>query len=184
MNLRRSTTRHRLFAASLVLAWPLVGLADAPMDGGPGRDGPGHGCPMMMAHGHGHDGEHARHFARGGHEWGLHPRFLKGLKLSEEQQDKVFAILHAAAPALREQAKALRKAHEGLRELPTSAQYDDARAKALSDAAGKALGQLALLRTRAVHDVYAVLTPEQRAQVTERRTKWESHHHDGAPPHS
>ena len=183
MNVRPSTIRYRLLAASLVLAWPLVGFAAPPMDAGSGADGPGHGCPMMMAHEHGR-GEHFGHFARGGHEWGLHPRFLKGLKLTEEQQDKVFAILHGAAPALREQAKALRKAHEGLRELPTSAQYDDARAKALSDAAGKALGQLSLLRTRTEHDIYGVLTPEQRAQVTERRTKWESHHHDDAPPHS
>ena len=80
--------------------------------------------------------------------------------------------------------KALRKAHKELRTLPTSAQYDDAHAKALSDSVAKALGQLALLRTRTEHEIYALLTPEQRAHVTERRQKWEEHHHDGEPPHS
>jgi len=183
MNVRFSKIRFRLLAASLFLIWPLAGFAAPSMDAGPGADGSGHGCPMMMAPGSEH-GEHFGHFGREGHGWGLHPRFLKGLKLTEEQQDKVFTVLHGAAPAFREQTKALRKAHEALRELPTSPQYDDARAKALSDAAAKALGQLALLRTRTEHEIYSLLTPEQRAQVTERRQKWESHHHDGAPPHS
>jgi protein CpxP len=138
------------------------------------QDGPmGHMGGMHHMDGMGPGGEH---------EWAVHPHFLHGLTLTEEQQDKVFAILHAAAPGLREQAKAMHKAHEGLHELTTSDKYDDAKAKSLADAAAKALSQLALLRVRAEHDVYTVLTAEQRAQIAKHHHGMEGHHHDG-PPH-
>jgi len=181
MNLRPATIRYPFLAGILALMWPLLGFAAPPMGAGPDGDDPHMmmGCHMPPGGEHGH---HFGRFAGGEHGgWDMHPRLLMGLKLSEEQEDKVFTILHSVAPAMRDQMKALRKAHEGLRGLPTSAQYDDAHAKALSDAAGKAMGQLAYLRTRTEHEIYAVLTPEQRTQVTEREHKWESHKHDGAP---
>jgi periplasmic protein CpxP/Spy len=181
MKVRLTTVRYRLLAGSIVLMWPLLGFAAPPPGADPDGDGPG-----AM----GFDGPSGPmrcpgcgHFAGGEHGWGLQPRFLMGLKLTEDQEDKVFAILHAAAPALREQAKALRKAHDGLRDLPTAAQYDDARAKALADTAGKAISQLALLRTRAAHEIYALLTADQRAEMADRRRMWESHHHESPPHH-
>ena len=38
------------------------------------------------------------------------PPYLRDLALGEDQQDKIFAILHAAAPAMRDHMKAARKA--------------------------------------------------------------------------
>jgi Spy/CpxP family protein refolding chaperone len=63
-----------------------------------------------------------------------------------------------------------------------SAQYDDARAKALTDAAGKAESQIALLHIRAEHEIYSILTAEQRAQLVDRRHNWGPHEHDGHGP--
>jgi protein CpxP len=143
------------------------GSGERALDGRRGPDGPGFGDFGSHEHGWG---------------WSPHPAFLEGLKLTDEQEDKVFAILHAAAPAVREQAKAAGKAQEALRELGTSAQYDDARAKALTDAAGKAESQLVLLHIRAEHEIYSILTAEQRAQLVDRRHNWGPHEHEGHGP--
>jgi protein CpxP len=185
-----SRMKPLIFVATLVCAYPLIALADPATPPGPGSAGdpPPHergmgGCAMMM-----HEGGHDGMFGGGrwdGHdgmagggpmfgEGGPMPPFLRGLHLSEAQQDKVFTIMHAQAPQAREQAKTLRKAHRAMHELATSAKYDDAKAKALSDALAKAISDMALLHARTAHQVYEVLTPEQR-EAFERHAR----HHAG-----
>jgi periplasmic protein CpxP/Spy len=107
------------------------------------------------------------------------PPYLMGIDLTEEQQDRLFAILHAAAPELREHMKAARKAHEALRDLGQSTAFDDGKAAALAQTAASAESQLALLRTRTDHEIFMVLTPEQRTHLAEGRREHDSH---GAPP--
>jgi periplasmic protein CpxP/Spy len=102
--------------------------------------------------------------------------------LTEDQEDKVFAIVHAAAPALREQEKALRKAREALRDLNQSSQYDESRVKGLADTAAKADSQLIVLRARTEHEILALLTPEQLKQLREQRHEHGPRDHDGPPP--
>ena len=185
-----SKMKPLVFIATLVCAYPLIALADPAAPAAPGSAGDppslehGSGCPMMF-----HEGDHDEMF--GGGSWHSHgamhggslafgeggplPPHLKALRLSEAQQDRIFAIMHAAAPQAREQAKALRKAHHGLHELATAAKYDDARAKALSDALANAVSETALLHARTHHQVYEVLTPEQR-ELLERHAR----HHERA----
>jgi Spy/CpxP family protein refolding chaperone len=128
---------------------------DGPMgrgpDGCPAR-GPGFGGPR----GHG-----------GGHGLG----HLGGLRLSEAQQDKLFAIEHAAAPQRRQQEKTVRRAHEALRALRDAAQFDEARAAAASRELGQAIAAEALLEARLHAQAMAVLTPEQREQLRQRRAQ-------------
>jgi len=125
----------------------------------PGDDGPRHG---FGAPGPGAPGPDAPPFHRVLH--GLHR-----LQLSEAQQDKLFAITHAAAPRQRDQDKAERKAHEALQALGGSATFDEARAGAAARDLGQAIANGALLRARMESQVLAVLTPEQRAQLREHR---------------
>jgi len=135
-------------------------------DGGPGR-GPGwHG---FGGHGPGAPGGEMP-FGRMHH-----------LKLTEAQQDKLFAIMHAQAPQRREHEKAIRKAHEALRELGRAEKFDDAKAAALSRDLGQAVAAEALLQARTEAQALAVLTPEQREQLRQRRQHgpWQ-HGHDGA----
>jgi Spy/CpxP family protein refolding chaperone len=101
----------------------------------------------------------------GGH--GSAPRFLRGVVLDEAQQDKVFAIVHAQQPLLREQSKAARQAHEALRAMAGSGNFDDAKASALAQAAAKAMAAMALQRARTDAQIYALLTPEQRRQASD-----------------
>ncbi len=95
------------------------------------------------------------------------PPYLIGVSLSEDQQDKVFSILHAAAPEMREHSKAARKAREALRALGESTGYDAGKAASLAQALGSAEGQLALLRARTDREIFQLLTPEQRTRATE-----------------
>jgi len=160
MNCRIKLKGRRWLAAGAVLLLPMLATAEPPPApgacagrGGPVPDGP-------MAHHPGPPGpmvDEARP-----------PPFLFDVALTEEQQDKVFAIVHAASPALREQMKAERKAREALHDLVKSAQFSDGTAASLAQAEGKADSQLALLRTRMEHDVYAVLTPDQVAKINAR----------------
>jgi protein CpxP len=87
------------------------------------------------------------------------------LALSEAQEQKAFAVRHAFEPVRFEQTAALRKAHEGLRALADSGQFDDVKAAAYSQAIGKAAAALALGQARADAQFLALLTPEQRERL-------------------
>lgn len=117
---------------------------------------------------------------RGGdlHRGGRHDgamRMLRGLDLTEAQRDKIFEIRHAQAPARRAQMKAVHAARKDLRELAMAPNYDAAKAQASADAFAKAMSQLALMRVDAARKVLAVLTPEQRKQLDERRAQRKMH---------
>jgi Spy/CpxP family protein refolding chaperone len=150
-----------LSAASALLAACIAATAvtpafaggEPPIEGdherGPGGHGPGGPGPDMP-------------FGR------MH---MHGLKLTDAQQDKLFAIMHAQAPERREHGKAIRKAHEALHELGRADKFDDAKAAALSRDLGQAVAAEALLQARTEAQALAVLTPEQREQLRQRRTR-------------
>jgi Spy/CpxP family protein refolding chaperone len=109
---------------------------------------------------HGPDGDHER---GPGMPFGHMP--LHRLKLTEAQQDKVFAIMHAQAPQRREYDKAIRKAHEALRDLGHADKFDETKAGAVARDLGQAVAAQALLQARTDAQVQAVLTPEQRDEL-------------------
>jgi Spy/CpxP family protein refolding chaperone len=131
-----------------------AGQAETPVpDGVPGgHDGPGHG----FSH------EPWAHGPSGHGPW-------RGLQLSEAQQDKLFAIEHAAEPQRRQQHKAVRRAHESLRALRDAGQFDEARTGAAARELGQAIAAEELLEARVHAQAMAVLTPEQREQLRQRR---------------
>jgi len=161
-----SSLKSILLAASLALAAPVGAFADSMPGAPPDRDadGPGRGHEMagcMMGHGMS-DMHHGEDMLGDGDAI---PPMLRHLQLTEAQQDKVFAIVHAQAPQAREFRKAIRKAYRGLHELVTGTNYDEAKAKALTDALGKATADSALLHARTHRQIFDVLTPEQRQML-------------------
>lgn len=118
--------------------------------------------PGQMMRGHGPEGR------------GPGPMFLHGVVLDEAQQDKVFAIVHAQEPQMREQGKAARHSHEALRAMATSGQFDDAKASALAQAGAKAMAAIALQQARTDAQIYALLSPEQRRQASEHGQRREA----------
>jgi Spy/CpxP family protein refolding chaperone len=149
-----TTVNHRnikrfLVAASVALAIPLGAAAFQGEPGSrpgcghfAGRGGPGMGGEMMLPH-------------------------LRGLNLSEAQRDKIFEIMHAQAPLMREKAKAVRQAEDDLRALSSAPDYSDAKARALADTAAKAISEMSLARARTERQVFEALTPEQRKQLAD-----------------
>jgi protein CpxP len=176
--------KQLVLVTSLVLAWPLAALADSPP--GPGPDhmmgGPVHEHGMAdcaMSHGRADGGMFHGEEMYG--EDGPLAGALRHLELTEAQQDKIFAILHAQAPQARELGKAMRKAHRGLHELVTTGPYDDAKAKGLADALGKAVAESTLLHARTHHQVLEILTPEQREALAHHGEHGPGHHGDHPP---
>jgi len=168
MSFRLYSSRNKLLAGCLALAVPLAAMAAPPPDGK--ADGHGAACDREMR---GPQGE----------PMGGLPPYLMELNLTEDQQDKVFAIMHASAPAIRDQFKAVRKARESLHDLGHAAQFDSGIAGSLAQALGKAESQLALLQARNEHDIFAVLTDEQRKDLADHEHEHGPHHHDGPPAH-
>lgn len=93
------------------------------------------------------------------------PHILERLMLSEEQQDKVFALLHAQAPRQRTAAKTAAAARDQLWQLVEGDRYDSAQAQKLAAAHGQAVAALLLLQAEADAGVRALLTPDQRARL-------------------
>ena len=158
MNIPSRTLARFLIASAIAFSIPLAADAHPPMEG--------HGGGPMMP------GERG---GPGGH--GMIP-FLHELNLSEAQQDKVFDILHALEPQMRDKAKAVRKARHELHEMSLSDTFDEARARTLADSAARAEADMALLRARSTQQVLAVLTPEQRKQAAELKQHFESRRTD------
>lgn len=107
--------------------------------------------------------------------------FLRELKLSEAQDDRIFALLHAQVPVLREQERNARKAVEALRELTVSGSFDAAKASELVARHTRAVGTLLLQRAETDAAVLAVLTPEQRSRLDTLRQQAPTRH--PAPGH-
>lgn len=156
-------------AGSLALATPFLVAAQ----GAPGEPRmPMRGKLEQVHARHGHQGHHGHHGWQGERAT-AGAGFLRGLNLTEEQRDRIFAIRHASEPAMREQAKILRSARGELSRLALSADYDEAKAKALIDRNAQAMSTLAQQRARDMNQIFRVLTPEQQATVLERRTRME-----------
>lgn len=114
-------------------------------------------------------GEHDR---GPGHDHRMHEH----MALSEAQQDKLFALRHAAEPAEREHEKAERHAHEALRELAESGNFTEAKAASLAQALGQAVAARSLDRAREQAQFLSVLTPEQRASMQQRDAEHRHEH--------
>lgn len=189
MKTKKISLQHLLLAAALAL--PLAsnaangsGADDAPFNapfnapfdasfnappGAPGhglRTGGGPGMPPGGP-GMGRSGEAEGRRGPGGP--GPHRGFLHGVELSEAQEDKVFAILHAQEPTIREQSRALRKAQQALDAMGKADKYDDAKAVSLAQAAAQAMSNLELQRVRTDQKLLGVLTAEQRKQMDQRQ---------------
>ncbi len=96
------------------------------------------------------------------------PSFLRGVELSEAQRDRLFELVYAQVPSMRQRTKGLQKAEAELRALVQSADYSEAKARALVDGIVRTQGELQLARVRLEHQAYEVLTTEQRRQLADR----------------
>jgi protein CpxP len=93
------------------------------------------------------------------------PPFLRGLNLSDAQNERIFTILHGQAPRRRALDLAERRADDALRAVARAPEFDGTAASAAAQALGQAIADQELLRLQTRAMLKAVLTPEQRAQL-------------------
>ena len=102
---------------------------------------------------------------------------LPYIRLSEQQEDKLFELRHAHEAAVRAQLKELRGARAELRTLALADSYDEARARQVAARAAQASSEIDLLHARLQHAAFTLLTPEQRRRIDECKP-----YGAGAPP--
>lgn len=157
-------------AGAAALAVPFLVTAQ-PSPAAPG-DGTQAQARYMKAHArHGGHSHHGAGYGMQG-ERSMGGALLRGLDLTDEQRDRIFAIRHAAEPAMRDQMKVLRGARGEFSRLALSGEYDEAKVKELADRNAQAMSTMAQLRARTMNEIYRVLTPEQQATVKERQQRW------------
>lgn len=185
--MKTSARRVQKLVLAFAMALPLLAVAGANenindnRNDGVGDNNLGDGRPPMMQGGPQHRGPaDAPRMHQGMPSFGApgmagigggRPPILRRFDLTDAQEDKVFAIMHAEKPYLRDQAKAAAKAHESLRAMAVAEKYDDAKAASLAQAAGTAMANIALQHVRTEQKLLAVLTSEQRKQQAEGRSR-------------
>lgn len=124
-------------------------------------------CHQHVEGFHGADKQHEAFRMRGV------PHHLAALNLSEAQQDKVFELMHAQMPTARQADKQRLQLTEELHKLSSSDTYNEAKAKQLSEKLAAIEKEVALNRATTNHQVYQILTPEQRKQLNEMKSRHE-----------
>lgn len=176
MNTNRKPRRFAARTAAVLAtsAIALGALANTPAFAGDDRGQRMGGYERGDCGGRHGGGKHHGGMNRGGHHGGQKGEgmgMLRGLDLTEEQRDKLFELRHAQMPAMREHHKVVRAARQGLRELASGGNYDQAKAQALAEQLGAATAAIALQRATMGQQVMALLTDEQRAELQARRDR-------------
>lgn len=157
--MKNLSIKQLLAISTLAIALPFSALSHA----GSGKD-----CDR-------HDKKRGHGFKHGGQFGGTGtPHHFKALNLTQDQQDKIFAIMHEQAPAKYAQRKQQRETMEALRTLAQADKLDEAKAQQLTDQFGQLEKEKALSRLKTEAKISALLTPEQRQKAREFKP---SHHH-------
>lgn len=95
------------------------------------------------------------------------------LDLSEEQEAQIKAILEAEKPKVQPLIAQLAATRKALNEATDNGTFNEAQVKALADKQGETLAALIVEKERVKTQIYAVLTPEQRAKAEQFRSRIE-----------
>lgn len=99
------------------------------------------------------------------------PPHLRGLKLSAEQEDKIFAMFHAEMPKIHEAMKARQNLYTELRFLGKAEPYNESQVRALAEKLAALERDFVINKTRMDNKVYGLLSPEQRAQLEKNESQ-------------
>jgi periplasmic protein CpxP/Spy len=148
-----NTFKPYLLATTIALALPLVANAEHADKSNQGKH-----CKHQSMH---HKGDKLGYM-------GIPPH-LAGLNLSQDQQDKVFAIFYPQMPKIRDLRKQEMQLKDELRMLSQSDRFDETKARQIADKLATLEKEQALNRAKIEQQVFSVLTPEQRKTLQERK---------------
>lgn len=121
------------------------------------------------AHGEGHRGFGKGRGHRGGHRGGGF--MFRGLNLTEEQQARIKQIHEASAERSKPLHEQLRAKHQELRQLQEGGTFNEALATQKLTEAASLQAKLMGERFRTHQEMLSVLTPEQKAQMEQKRAE-------------
>lgn len=150
--MKHTTIKQLLAISTLAITLPFASLSYA--EDGKHCEKSGH-----------HSSHRTGHHAGAGHH-GMAPH-LRALNLTQDQQDKIFAIMHEQAPAKYAQHKQQRETMESLRTLAQADSFDEAKAQQLTDQLAQLEKEKAMSRLKTEAKITALLTPEQRQKARE-----------------
>lgn len=134
-----------------------------------------------------HTKHHKMHMQKGHH--GIHmlppmrPMYLHHIKLTDEQEDKIFALVHAEIPKARTLKKEQHALRDSLKALTHSEAYSEKKAREIAAELASLEGEKLLSKTILDNKIYNLLTDEQKKKVDLKRHH-KKHDADIAPtPH-
>ncbi|MBL8204510.1 MAG: Spy/CpxP family protein refolding chaperone [Blastocatellia bacterium] len=91
------------------------------------------------------------------------------LDLTDEQKTKIKAIIEAEKPVVQPLLKQMADQRQELLQATGNGQFDESQVQAIAAKQGQTMSQLIVEKERAKSQIYAVLTPEQRAKAEKMR---------------
>ena len=116
----------------------------------------------------GNCGEHRKHHC--GH------RLLEKLNLTDAQKNQMHSIMTEERPKIKPLVQNLKEGRDQLRTLRKSGQFDEAKVRAIAKGQADIRTELIVEKERVKSKIYAILTPEQRAQAEQMRESWKARH--------
>lgn len=95
------------------------------------------------------------------------------LDLTDQQEAQIKAILETEKPKVQPLIAELAVGRKALQEATDNGAFNEAQVKALADKQGETLAALIVEKERVKTQIYAVLTPEQRAKAEQFRSRIE-----------
>jgi Spy/CpxP family protein refolding chaperone len=123
----------------------------------------GHHGHMGMGDGFGPSPEHILAF------------MTDALDLTDAQQTQAKAILDKEKPNFEALMKQMGDAHKQMRTLEESPTFDEAAVRSLASQQAQAITELIVAKARTKSEMFAILTPEQKAKATTIMNRHEQH---------
>lgn len=145
-------------AAILVSALLLLSIIGFSQEGPPQGRGPRGGPHDMLEH------------------------LTRELNLTTDQQAAVQKIIESTEASAKPLQEQLRKLHDSQYDPLSGAAFDEASVRSAAQARANIQVELEVLHARAMSQVYALLTAEQKAQLATKRQQFGQRHPGGPPP--
>ncbi|MDR2875929.1 MAG: Spy/CpxP family protein refolding chaperone [Methylobacillus sp.] len=126
---------------------------------------------------HGDWGRHSEKRCGGhdGHDFGAS---FKSLKLTDAQKSQIKNIREKQKTQFEDRRKEMRETQKALMEAARADKYDAAKVRELANKQGKLIADATVQRIETMRQIHAVLTPEQKQKLEERRKRHEDDEDD------
>ncbi len=126
---------------------------------------------------------HHRHFGRHHGRFGLWKMIGRKLNLTDAQRNQIKTIVSEERPKMKPLFQQLKAGREQLEALMKSGPFDEAKVRSIAKGQADTIADMIVARQRMKSQIWAVLTPEQRAKAEKLREAWKTLHEDDGPMH-